>query len=235
MVGDNLIRFFAKQIIKELELLHRSNYCHFDIKPENILIFSHITLKIGDFDLLRNPEALKNENDKFYIPGGTRGYLTPEYYLNNHLIDIKDAKKQDYFSLGSTLFELKYGKEMLNYIDYSDKTTTADLIVDLIQKAMNEIKSKKISDKGFIEFLYSLIQYRPDERLNFEKIYRNKWLHKNSEELQNICEIYYLDDRKKLLEINKSDFLIDKKKYLDNNRKDEDNRRIRRHKFIFKD
>ena len=235
LVGDNLIRFYARQIIKGLELLDRSNYSHFDIKPVNILTFTNMTLKITDFGLLRNPEKLKDENNMFFIPGGTQGYLTPEYYLYNHLIDIKDAKKQDYFSLGVTLFELKYGEEMLNYIEYNDKAITADLIIDLIQKAMDEIKSKKLSDKGFIDFLCSLIQYRPEDRPNFEQIYRNKWLHKNSEEIQNIWEINQFDDKKILLEIDKSDYLIDKKKYLDNNRNNEDNRRISRHKFIFND
>ena len=235
LVGNNLIRFYARQIIKGLELLDRSNYSHFDIKPVNILIFTNMTLKITDFGLLRNPEKLKDEKNMFFIPGGTQGYLTPEYYLYNHLIDIKDAKKQDYFSLGVTLFELKYGEEMLNYIEYNDKAITADLIIDLIQKAMDEIKSKKLSDKGFIDFLCSLIQYRPEDRPNFEKIYRNKWLHKNSEEIQNIWEVNQFDDKKILLEIDKSDYLIDKKKYLDNNRNNEDNRRISRHKFIFND
>ena len=235
MVGNNLIRFYAKQIIKGLELLDRSNFSHFDLKPGNILTFLNMTLKLTDFGLLRNPETLKDDNDQFYIPGGTRGYLTPEFYLYNRKIDVKDAKKQDIFALGATLFELKYGEEMLNYIDYNDRTITTDLIIDLIQKAMDEIKSKKLSDRGFIDFLCSLIQYVPEERPNFEKIYRNKWLHENSEELINIWEINQLDEKKLVLEIDKSDFLIEKKKYLDNKRQNEVNRKIRRHKFVFKD
>ena len=235
LVGNNLIRFYAKQIIKGLEILERSNFSHFDLKPENILTFSNIVLKLTDFGLLRNPETLKDESNKLSIPGGTRGYLSPEYYQYNGKIDIKDAKKQDIFSLGVTLFELKFGEGMLNYVDYNDKTITSDLIIDLIQKAMDEIKSKKLADKGFIDFLCSLIQYVPEERPNFEKIYRNKWLHKNSEELLNIWEINQLDEKKMILEINKSDYLIEKKRYLDNNRKKEGNRKISRHKFIFID
>ena len=34
IIGDNLIRFYVKQIVKSLELLDRSNFSHFDIKPE---------------------------------------------------------------------------------------------------------------------------------------------------------------------------------------------------------
>ena len=62
IVGDNLLRFFAKQIVESLELLNKSNYSHFDIKPKNILIFPEMNLKLSDFNLLRNPE--KNKNDK---------------------------------------------------------------------------------------------------------------------------------------------------------------------------
>ena len=52
LVGNNLIRFYAKQIIKGLEILDRSNFSHFDLKPENILTFSNIVLKLTDFGLL---------------------------------------------------------------------------------------------------------------------------------------------------------------------------------------
>ena len=41
IVGDNFIRFFTKQIIQGLESLNRSEYCHFDIKPDNILKSLH--------------------------------------------------------------------------------------------------------------------------------------------------------------------------------------------------
>lgn len=233
IVGNNLIRFYSRQIIKGLELLDRSNYSHFDLKPGNILIFLSVILKLTDFGLIRKSEG-KND-DIFEIPGGTKGYLTPEFYYWDRKIKIKDAKKQDYFSLGATLFELKYGEEMLKYIDYNDKTITTDLIIDLIQKAMDEIKSKKLSDKGFIDFICSLIQYVPDERPDFEKIYRNKWLHRNSKEITNISEINQLKEKKLVLEMDKSDYLIDKKKYLDNKTKKEYNQKVFRHKFIFKD
>lgn len=38
-VGDNLLRFYTKQIVDSLEILHRNNLIHFDLKPENLLIY----------------------------------------------------------------------------------------------------------------------------------------------------------------------------------------------------
>ena len=222
VVGDNLLRFYVKQIVKGLELLDRSNFSHFDIKPQNILTFIGINLKLTDFGLLRNPEKNKTNDNKFRIPGGTHGYLTPEFYQNKALVNLEDAKKQDYFALGATIYQLKYGEEMLNYKEYNDNLMTSDLIIDLIQKSIDEIKSKKLSDKEFIDFLCSLIQYRPNERPDFEKIYRNKWLNKNAEEIEEISENNELDEKKLLMEMNKSDFLIEKSIYF-NNKKNNNN------------
>ena len=32
-LGDNLLRFYSKQIVDELKTLNRYNYVHFDLKP----------------------------------------------------------------------------------------------------------------------------------------------------------------------------------------------------------
>ena len=50
--GDNILRFFSKQIIEGLEKLERSDYIHLDIKPENILIFDNYNIKLTDFSFL---------------------------------------------------------------------------------------------------------------------------------------------------------------------------------------
>lgn len=158
------------------------------------------------------------------IPGGTPGYLSPEYYQERN-VPFNVAKKQDYFAFGSTLFFLKYGKEMLPYNEYQDDLMTSDYIIDLLQRAVDLIQSKEIlCDKDFKKFLCSLIKYDPNERPNFEEIYRNKWVNKNVQEINKIYDINNQNEEKLIMELNKSDFLITKKKEL----KKSDN------KFIFK-
>ena len=44
IVGNNLLRFYAKQIISALKTLDINNYVHFDIKPENFLITNNLLL-----------------------------------------------------------------------------------------------------------------------------------------------------------------------------------------------
>ena len=212
-------------------------------------------LKLSDFGLLRNIKSLtdENKNNRLKIPGWTPGFYSLDYYKNkDHIIHKDEANKQDFFALGVTLFIMKYGKVL--YKDYKNNNpdnflTIADYIVDEIQNAMNEIKTTKSSEKEFIDFLISLIQFNAKDRSNFEEIYRNKWINKNWEEILEIFHINTNDEEKLIFELDKSDYLIKKKQHLDeihsrqnnnniNNNENGNNKRIHtynhRNKFIFK-
>ena len=85
---------------------------------------------------------------------------------------------------------------------------TGDLLINNIDYAMNYIKRQKFQDKDFDDFIINLIQFKPKDRLNFEKIIRNKWLNKNSEEIEKIANINNFDESILYIELQKSDFLI---------------------------
>ena len=210
--GDNLLRFFCKQIVNGLEILERSDYIHYDIKPENLLITINLIIKLSDFSLIS--KAIDGNN--IAIPGGTQGYLTPEYY-EKLPVSCDTAKKQDYFALGSTLFCLKFGEPMLKYKSSDKKILNADKIIEMLQRKFGDIKSQKLSDKGFIEFLCSLIQYKPKDRPLFEKIYRNKWLNKDNDKINTVFSAFENDEEKLIMELQKLDFLIKKEKEHMNN------------------
>ena len=199
--GDNLLRFYTKQIIKGLEILDRNDYCHFDIKPENLLISINLVLKLSDFSLIK-----KLEGDRMKIPGGTQGYVTPEYYLDKN-ISIDNAKKQDYFALGSSLFKIKFGIPLINFKKYEDKKMNADRVIDILERSINYIKRKKCTDNDFCDFLINLIQYKPNDRPTFEKIIRNKWLNKDNKELEKVIATFENDEEKLIMELQKKDFL----------------------------
>lgn len=211
-VGNNLIRYISKQIIISLKTLYQLDLVHFDIKPTNILIFGGLTMKLIDFSLLIKLKGKEGE-----IKGGTKGYLTPEYYLGNK-ISNESLRKQDYFALGAVIYFLKYGENMLNYEEEKNVNErrffiNSYKIINIITKIMNKIKSEKYQDVGFTDFLCSLIHFDPESRANFEKIYRNKWVNQNSEELKKIYDINFLNEGSLLLELQKSDFLINNRKY----------------------
>ena len=222
IVGENLLRYFAKQIVYSLETLERNELVHFNIKPENILIKAGFKLKLSDFYFLIN---VKGETDqtKFIIPNDTRGYVTPEYYRTSETtnkpepVDADTAKKQDYFALGSTLFLLKVGDQMLKYKKNYD-SLTEDRIIDLLQRDRAHIQSHPLIDADFISFLCSLMEYAPEERPSFEEIYRNKWLNKNGDVIELITNSYTEgegEENRLLKELLRSDFLLEKQEQID--------------------
>ena len=227
IIGENLLRFYAKQIINALEMFDRNYYIHNDIKPQNLLITFELTLKLSDFGLLTK---VKDKQTK--IPEGTPGYLSPEFYINKE-VDSEVARKQDYFALGSTLYFLKYGEQLLKYNDNNDRIMIADEMVDLLEQKRNNMKSEKMSDGEFINFICSLIQFKPENRPIFEEIYRNIWLNKNSEQINNIQSINP-NDGKLIMELQKSDFLIKKEKEKDINSKNENRQKNKDSKNIKK-
>ena len=201
-VGDNLLRFYTKQIVDALEFLHRNNFVHFDLKPDNLLLTSNLTIKLSDFSLLTKI----SENKKMKIPGGTLGYLSREYYDKNFMTK-KDLEKQDYFSLGATLYFLKFGEKMLNYEKYEDPLISKDRLTELLHNKKEHIKSTLCNNKDFTKFLLGLIQYDTNERPEFEQIYRDKWLNRNLNLIKFIMVINDNDEEKLLMELQKSDFL----------------------------
>ena len=221
MVGDNLLRFYVKQIINGLEILDRMNLVHFDIKPENILITFNLNVKISDFSLatkIKDGESIK-------IPGGTPGFLTSEYYYLNHEGKISSdiARKQDYFALGATIYFIKYGENLIKFHRYENNTMNSNKIVEILHKKIKQIEAGPTTDQDFIDFLKDLIGYTPEERPNFQKIYRNKWLNKNSETLEDIAASNENDEEKVIMELQKSDFLI--------NKRDDINLKLKKYRF----
>ena len=242
--GDNLTRFFTKQIISALKTFNQGNMVHFDIKPLNILLFQNLEIKLIDFDFLRR---LDDESEPKIIPGGTPEYVTPEYfYKSSKYMEDDELRTQDYFALGATIFFLKYGKYMLNYTTFKKKFVddniiegskdekesrkkklmkervkykkvanelTGDMLVYCLDNAINFIKKQKYQDKNFDEFLCSLIQFKPKDRINFEKIMRNKWLNKNLKEIEKIEKVGAGDESNLLLELQKSDFIYNNAKH----------------------
>ena len=208
-VGDNLIRFFTLQLVNAIKTLYQGDLVHFDIKPDNILMFFGLETKLIDFSFLRKLDPKIPQR----IPGGTPGYLTPEYFNNSGILDDDTLRKQDYFALGATLYNLKYGKKFIdNYKDLKDTNNNNYNLynsINYIQRAMNTIRSQPFQDKEFDDFLCNLVQYVPEERPDFENIIRNKWLNRNAKEIKKIVDLNDFDEDNLLLELRKSDFIID--------------------------
>ena len=211
---DNLLRIFAIGIINSLEILDRNYSVHFDLNLEKFLINQNLEIKFSELKFLTK---VKKQN-KLSIPEGTTGYLTPEFYLKE-LISEEVARKQDYFALGCILYFIKFGNEMFNYQKYEQSDLNYEKNIEICKrKIITNLKSQKLLDQELSEFITSLIQIEPENRPNFEQIYRNKWLNRNKLILNDILDANDNDRDKLFMELQKSDFLIKKKK--DSTKKD---------------
>jgi hypothetical protein len=94
---------FLQQLSEGLLVLHRLNFIHRDLKPQNILLSENsesAILKIADFGFARS----LNPSDMAATVCGSPLYMAPEILRHERY----DAKA-DLWSLGTILFELLYG------------------------------------------------------------------------------------------------------------------------------
>ena len=212
--GDNLIRFFAQQIFSAIKTLNQGNLVHFDIKPDNILIFKGLELKFIDFSFLKKCDTCKGN-----VPGGTFNFFSPENFQDKKQF-FEDAilKKQDIFAAGITLYFLKYSHNpIIGQCKDNDSLKNYSITMDCLQRAKLNISSYIYQDKDFTEFLTNLIDPNPEKRLDLENILRNKWLNKNTKSIKKITNINFFDEDCLFVELQKSDFLINNRKYFRKN------------------
>jgi serine/threonine protein kinase len=176
--GPNIVKT-NKTIEKEID-----NYTHElvilekalfrDLEKLSEFYHNHLNLeaKLSDFSLLTKVK----EKDKLKIPWDIHGYESPEYY-SKELISRENAKKQDYFALGSNLYNLKYGKPM-NGFKKADENEANNLIsilslhrnkwlnnnFDIIKKIL--IINESDEEKTIMEFQKSDFLIKMDKNSN---------------------------------------------------------------------
>ena len=93
----------AKQIASALEIAHRNNIVHRDIKPHNIIITEDGVAKVTDFGIAK---AVSNSTiTAFGTTLGSVHYFSPEHARGGYT----DAKS-DLYSLGVVIYEMVTGK-----------------------------------------------------------------------------------------------------------------------------
>lgn len=137
------VSLYGRQLFTALQLIHRLNYIHADLKPDNIMVSKDTkTIKLCDFGSaiqLSEIELMKTEHlvSPFYRP--------PEVILGIYPLD----GGVDIWSAAATLFELYVGKFMF-------AGTTNNQLIDLIIQLKGRIPSRLLKNSAFASQHFNL-------------------------------------------------------------------------------
>jgi len=105
-ISENILLKWTSQILQSLSFLHTNNIIHGDVKPSNILLCPNGDIKLTDFSFTRISTD-KNKGD----------FCTNSYKPLEILEDQVASEKTDIWSLGCTLYQLKYRKNLFSSQD----------------------------------------------------------------------------------------------------------------------
>lgn len=181
-LASNKIPFETKKslilsIADFIKYLHSKNLAHTDLKPEQFIIVDK-KIKLLDFDF--------GITDKFYFPGGTKEWYSPEH-IKNERIDIKSdiftfAEMAHWLLTSKHPFEQYFEKDFENAV--LNGKYELSIYENIFSKMLKVEKSKRIDIEEFLKFfevpkkLYLIMNGKKylivdDELITREKCKRN--------------------------------------------------------------
>jgi len=168
--GERYSKVIFFKICKGIQAIHKSNICHRDIKPDNILFDKNFNPKIADFGLASENSSHLRENV------GTFQYKAPEILNKNDKEREYDGYEVDIFSLGVTLIGLTTGlyafQNALDNNYYYKNIKNGNKIQ--YWKQIVGLLSKKLSKK-FKNLCERMMAYNPKDRPTIGQILTDDW------------------------------------------------------------
>ena len=207
-MSDNLILFYLYQILKGFKALKELCWVHFDIKPENFLLFGN-EIKLSDFSLC---DFFPSIGKTKLLNAGTPSYM-PIESINGETLENKELYKIDLFSLGCVLYKMKYNE----YVYKTDKNEEIDklkkekLILNEIEEKINKLdednnllNNKKKKEDNLNYIIKRLLEHNIKNRMSFNELFENSFINDNKKKItmieNNNSEV---DVNKLLLELQK--------------------------------
>lgn len=158
---EQLVASYVVKILEGLVYLHEMEVVHCDLKAANILTTKNGNVKLSDFGVSLNLQAMEKVQQNDAI--GTPNWMAPE------VIELQGASTAaDIWSLGCTIIELLTGKP-----PYSDMLAMSAMfrIVEDERPPIPEKCSEELRD-----FLTQCFRKNPKQRPNAAELFKHPWL-----------------------------------------------------------
>jgi serine/threonine protein kinase len=148
-------------IVLAVKDMHDKNYCHSDLKLENLVYFLDFKeknkyVKLIDFNCVTN---IKYDNEDIDYTYGTYGYCAPEQIGNNKYVCLKS----DIYSLGIIFLELIMDNELWDTNFYSHQKYRKSVLQNL--------KELQEEDYEIYEIIKKCISLTPEKRYDIYELY----------------------------------------------------------------
>ncbi|KAD6453035.1 hypothetical protein E3N88_07740 [Mikania micrantha] len=156
-------RFYFQQLVSALHFCHQNGVAHRDLKPQNLLLDEHGSLKVSDFGLSALPESLKD--GLLHTACGTPAFTAPEILRGRGY----DGAKADAWSCGIILFNLLAG-----HLPFDDGN---------LPEMYRKIHSREIVFPDWISkqariIIRKLLDPKPEARMSIESLMDLSWFKK---------------------------------------------------------
>ena len=168
---ERYAKFIFRKILKGVQAIHESGFCHRDLKMENILLDEFFNPRICDFGLSAEIQG-KDGSGKLTVFVGTKGHYAPEILERKSY----DGIKVDIFCLGIILFNINTCK--IGFEKAKKKNYLYNLIINenfddywkLIEFNIGTIP--ELLKKLYIK----MVAYNPDSRPSIKEILEDPWM-----------------------------------------------------------
>lgn len=153
-------RRYLRDVIAGLMYLHAHNIVHGDIKPDNLLVTSSGTVKIGDFSV---SQVFEDDNDELRRSPGTPVFTAPECCLGL----TYHGKAADTWALGVTLYCMVLGQYPF----------LGETLQDTYDKIVNNPLSIPVEvDPLLKDLLEGILCKDPEHRMTLDAVARHPWV-----------------------------------------------------------
>ncbi|KAF7717818.1 Uncharacterized protein PECH_000096 [Penicillium ucsense] len=163
---DEQCRTWFRDLILGIEYLHAQGIVHRDIKPDNCLVTGDDVLKVVDFGV---SEMFEKNSDMFTAKSaGSPAFLPPELCVVKHG-DVS-GKAADIWSMGVTLYCLRYGK-----LPFERQS-----IFELYESIRNDtVDFEDEQDENFKDMMTRILEKDPAKRIKMRDLREHPWVTAN--------------------------------------------------------